>query len=287
MTLTNINFPTVRIPELLYHYTSIEAFESILANQSVWLSDLAKMNDSMERRWVSKLFKEVWLDCLESMRAIIDADAYFYDFEIDKIPVFALCLSAAGDLLSQWRAYASDGQGVAIGFRPHSLGFPVKTRFIDEYMEDESMVMTKCMYNRRKQTTLMRDFIKYFESALAICRDGSSLHAYEGTMDTARWCLRKMSFVFKHPGFSEEREWRAIFQPLTVKSDFKRLGPERFRFREGQRIAYHECRLLGEETIGEIVIGPKSRLTEVDAKRLVLSQNFMVSSIRRSTIPYR
>ena len=186
MALTNIHFPTAHIPKLLYHYTSIEVFESILTNRSVWLSDLAKMNDSMERSWVSTLFKEVWLDCLESKRAIIDADAYFYDFEIDKIPVFAICLSAAGDLLSQWRAYADDGQGVAIGFRPHSLVFQVKSRFIDEYMEDESMVMTKCVYNRRTQTTLMRDFIKYFENALAICREGGSLHAYDGTMDTAR-----------------------------------------------------------------------------------------------------
>ena len=96
-----------------------------------------------------------------------------------------------------------------------------------------------------------------------------------------------MSFVFKHPGFWEEREWRAIFQPPTTKSDFTRVGPERFRLRDGQRIAYHECRLLGEETIGEVVIGPKSRLTEGDAKRIVLSQNFRVSNIRRSTIPYR
>jgi len=48
-----------------------------------------------------------------------------YSFRLGAPAAYIACFSEKGDLLSQWRAYADDGEGVAIGFDPNGGRFPV------------------------------------------------------------------------------------------------------------------------------------------------------------------
>jgi hypothetical protein len=44
-------------------------------------------------------------------------------------PVFAFCLSSAGNLLSQWRAYSESGTGYSIGFESRTLKSELRCDF--------------------------------------------------------------------------------------------------------------------------------------------------------------
>src|SRR3954470_9187707 len=125
MPLTSINFPSHAAPDILYHYTRLDAFKAIVAHRLLWLSDIAKMNDAKERLWISEVFQRIWGARAKAGEGVSEAGHYFYDFQLDTTPVFICCFSEDGDLLSQWRAYTDDGRGVAIGFRTTRLGFPV------------------------------------------------------------------------------------------------------------------------------------------------------------------
>lgn len=85
-------------------------------------SDLFSMNDFLEMHWGYHVWEKAATELLE----IVGRD--FLD-EIDKIlhtsgvcglPVGS-CFSLNGDVLSQWRAYADDGHGYAIGFDATTL----------------------------------------------------------------------------------------------------------------------------------------------------------------------
>lgn len=39
-------------PRILYHYCSLETFQNIVENKSIWLSDVQKSNDSKELEWI-------------------------------------------------------------------------------------------------------------------------------------------------------------------------------------------------------------------------------------------
>ena len=101
--------------ETLWHYCSTETLMSIAKKQEFWLGNLFFMNDSMEFEWFRQLALEAfnwWEPPTEIGKNVI------YRFlKSDHLkPVYCGCFSRIEDDLSQWRGYADDGRGVAIGF---------------------------------------------------------------------------------------------------------------------------------------------------------------------------
>ena len=43
------------IEKIIYHYCSVEIFISIIENQELWASDIFKMNDSSEEKYLEDL----------------------------------------------------------------------------------------------------------------------------------------------------------------------------------------------------------------------------------------
>ena len=80
------------------------------------------MNDFSETHWAYERFIDAANEVIEEVgREFIDKfDLYAHSTQLHILP-FICCFSADGDVLSQWRAYADDGVGVAIGFATHSL----------------------------------------------------------------------------------------------------------------------------------------------------------------------
>lgn len=113
-------------PDTLYHYCSTESFTSILRTHSVWLSSLNLSNDSMEGRMVNatvlRLAEKDGLDA-DALRRLRESLS-FTERTLDGL---GFCLSEDGDLLSQWRGYADDGRGVAIGFSRSYLEWLAKS----------------------------------------------------------------------------------------------------------------------------------------------------------------
>lgn len=125
-------------PKVLYHYCSLSAFTSITSSKEIRLTDLLKSNDYLEGTWLFDTidaslyllnikFQEYlapdWPVALQSEESRNKLFSEFRQYvnaarkkQRDNYAFYGFCLSEEEDLLSQWRGYADDGQGVAIGF---------------------------------------------------------------------------------------------------------------------------------------------------------------------------
>jgi hypothetical protein len=109
------------VPPLIYHYTNDCGLRGILESGQLWFTDIFKLNDPSElihgighaidilKRQASggprevKAFSEMFADLVPRN---IETSAHY----------FVCCFSMTGRDLGQWRAYADDGRGYAIGF---------------------------------------------------------------------------------------------------------------------------------------------------------------------------
>ena len=99
------------------------------------------------------------------------------------------CFSLAGDMLSQWRAYAQDGDGLAIGFSPGLITMAaVKLRVLYDENEQFQELLDNFMHIYEVEKSVGFKYGEEFQQHLF--RIGMCLCAY------------------KNPGFSEEREIR-------------------------------------------------------------------------------
>lgn len=135
---------------IVYHYCSIDVFMKIISSKAIRLSDITKSNDSMEILWITKFIKEIFDDEFqkeiqktqyfeqgypkETFLELVDrySDEFFKE-DIRLYSYLVCCFSEKGDLLSQWRGYADDANGISIGFEGEvlaALGKPAKNDFI-------------------------------------------------------------------------------------------------------------------------------------------------------------
>lgn len=321
-----------KAPPVLYHYCSVDTLISIIENHNIWLSDAEKTNDYTEMKWLFAKIREVIDETVLSYKKIYDNELLQRTKEIaletvgnllsKRAPIaknsksFLICFSEARDLLSQWRAYGSDGNGVAIGFN---------TEVFEKFMYDPFYTLTKVIYNRE-------DTLKFLHMAI----DEQLKWSIESSIDKGKGVYRESelimnvsllmlsiwqeSFVYKNDMFSEEQEWR-IFRKLQSDNyctddgvddygyaDFldgfftgndKYLGdftrsPLKFRSSGNDLRVYFE---LGFEKrkrdiIKEIIIGPKCRIDEFDIKLLLAKNGYIEDvfsdaiSIKQSECPY-
>lgn len=116
---------------LLYHYTSIDSFNCIFRSRKVWVSDCRYLNDNHE---LAKA-QEIFLSKFEGeTREALSLAFHWHSFTRCHC-VFSL--SRSPEVLSQWRAYADDGKGVAIGF---------KAKFLSGYQKSPSKFLVDCIY---------------------------------------------------------------------------------------------------------------------------------------------
>ena len=108
---------------ILYHYCSPEAFLNIIQGRKIWLSNSQNMSDYLEGSWIVGIINETLSELISTYsQDAINKVANTYN--ISKFSPYICCFSEDGDLLSQWRGYASDGHGFAIGF--DSKLFPLR-----------------------------------------------------------------------------------------------------------------------------------------------------------------
>ena len=137
-------------PETLYHYCSASAFLAIIRSRTIRLGSIFFMNDSKEYYW----FQEQVLQYIQQHRD--ESPEYFAEVEAHvsqpSIDQYCACFSADGDSLSQWRAYADDGRGFAIGFNPkHFLAFDTRAA-----VTLGKAILRKVIYEEPEQQALIR-----------------------------------------------------------------------------------------------------------------------------------
>lgn len=291
------------IPNVLYHYTSADGLIGILGGKSIWLTDLRYMNDMSELQYSRELVKKRLAAHLEiaelseiQKEFIRRVGSSFDPFDFGH-SVFSASFCEKGNLLSQWRAYRGRGGGYAIGFDFFHL-----LRLLSK-----SCMLRKVIYDEKEQFDLINSVIKEFLDVLrAESKTREDKEVVESFLpklcQTFRSVIIELMFCFKHPDFSEEREWRLVhFASISPTFDRSSDVPN-FRSYDGNVIPYYSVdfqkaiTLSRDDTYGygfpfvDLMIGPtiNADLNQESVKMLLLALNpDIVPNISRSGIPLR
>lgn len=210
------------------------------------------------------------------------------------------CLSEEGDLLSQWRGYAADASGVAIGFSWSYLqtlaaskggsGTPGFSLDQVEYSPSGHETQVEPTYSKMRKL-LEAGAFKPVLRTLLDTRSDEELEAEEKRIDqasrdillTALELFPKLFFL-KAPAFAEEREWRLVSILVRDLADdcLHRAIADRV-------IPYRKYELAGNDIspIVDVILGPKHQTPPNIVRDFLKRNGFGEVPVRRSNATYR
>ena len=117
---------------ICYHYCGLQSFVNIVRRKTLRLSNIFYMNDYKEVSWFFDVARKIIEEYAEdgssgsgSSSSGSSSSELEDDIAVSKLcrmlerepfdHIYAACFSQKEDDLSQWRGYANDGRGVAIG----------------------------------------------------------------------------------------------------------------------------------------------------------------------------
>jgi hypothetical protein len=274
-----------------FHYTDYNAFASIVTNKDLWLTDAGFSNDAEELKNGRLLIAAVIEDqakagktpevrSLASDVAKLEADEESQ--EILTHGVYVCCFCENGDLLSQWRGYAANGGGVAIGIDSEAFSWL-------SGIDNPTGVMSfwKVSYDDKVKRRRVQDVLEFWAR-----EPGQPDVRAESAAATLQFFVP----TFKNPSFEAEAEWRLIFSPGPTCE----VRPK-FRTARGLFMPYLELSAVTktfqnpkQDTAGWLVIksvcigpGPYKDVNTLSAERLLKSYGITDAKVDRSKIPYR
>lgn len=283
---------------IIYHYCSPDAFIEILKNRTIRFSDLNMLNDAEEGRWGYKVFEIAATKILkreETPELISELPKEFID-KIDEVwsgmglamSSFVSCFSNDGDSLSQWRAYADDGRGFAIGFDVAELRrLPIQ--------------MLDILYDQKQQI---------HEMVIAI---GAIYLEYmdRGQDHKQSWFFQRCATLaasaisFKNPAWRDEQEvrchhlvdvrmeethWKLVDVGGSGSDEEVKGQPIEFQVRGGSITPYLDMPFEVSEKrqpIAEIVFGPKCQNAYGNILFLLGNLGFGLIPLRTAGAAYR
>jgi hypothetical protein len=274
---------------LLYHYTSVGAAVEILAHGEMWLSSTSAMNDSLDGRWLKKLVQD--REAARQATSPRSADeAVALDvmqhvvFESGAPQAYISCFSEKPDLLSQWRGYAADGRGVAIGFDLNvdgldlRLGPPFTTA-----APKGQCALTSVDYVDQAD---LSDLFDRLDEVLAAGQKGGDFFPMQLELTARRWTA-------KNPAFAEEHEWRIVNLPMQFTGDIggghtsiSEVGQRQFRVRGERLVSYYRFP-FPEGAVREIVLGPQNEVDPIELRLFLHQHDLDHVPCRRSNATYR
>ncbi len=290
-------------PDCLYHYCSNDAFVSIVRNCSMRLSALSLSNDTEEGRLIrATVMRLAERDKLNSTaRNTIQSLLVFIESSREGL---GFCLSEEKDLLSQWRGYAANASGVAIGFN---------RAYLEKYAEDslkrsvpESFDLLKVKYEVSEHEAAIHPTYEELrkmaespdldlsKSRLAILGDrlptedemDEEMNPFQKAIQTLfdkLWELAPLLHQLKSQAFREEKEWRLV-SPYGWGID----RSLEFFARGEAIVPYRDLPISenGIKPILRVVIGPRN-VTPPNIIKSFLAKNFGQVEINRSKASYR
>lgn len=283
-------------PSTIFHYTNCVGLRGILSSGQLWMTDMFALNDPSELHYG-------YSEAIERLRSSVGetdnaAGRYRQEFasqlenktreKLKKSGHYFCCsFSRNGDDLGQWRMYADDGKGFALGFdcstleRSHTktpgfAAFPViyDPQFLhanqNAVVEKFIPLLQEIDFSKHENCgndVWLKDHWKELQKAFALPVLRIALH-------------------FKHAAYESEQEYRF----LVIKSPSDTNGIKR-RARNGELIDYieYDWRNPAMNALKEIVIGPSAEKER--ASRFVqecLTELGMTGvTIRYSEIPYK
>ena len=192
-------------------------------------------------------------------------------------------------LAEQWRAYADNGRGFAIGLAPHLF----HTEEEREFKPNEAAFVANVIYDRPAVKSSLEEVLdRAVELVQREEREGSI-----GDPVQLEWFLRSFSVQLgvpiiwhahttKHEAYRNEQETR-----LTLVNDLGKLSDYiEVRKRKMELVPFirHPMPVRTHGSIHEIVIGPSAPPSaEGIVRTLLMSHSLSEVPVRRSNIPYK
>jgi hypothetical protein len=270
--------------ELLYHYTSVESFVSIINGGELWASHIRYLNDTSEQRLI-------WDHVRRRIKARLDAADEAERIRLlpfqslasspPELDIYVLSFSRdGGDRLSQWRAYGGHA-GVTIGFDSGELKKRC-TAFTTAASRNQPFPMGFAILNSVHYIEAPGD--ERSDQIIDLFIDNPNVTEHESRFTKEEVFGRRISLqsFLKHKAFHEESEWRIAIFDLPE-------GSVRFRTRKSMMIPYTPFD-LGRggpvwPLISHVIVGPSPHQAETIAaiKKMLDDRTAVVGS----SIPYR
>lgn len=310
---------------IVYHYCSLESLNSILNHRSLRLTNILKSNDSMEISWICRYydgeFENAYKNASDLLKEKISLERFkgymrlftdeFFNENNADFRYYVTCFSYQNDLLSQWRGYADDGRGAAIGFDLDVL--KEITTVSPEISKPSIVSLHKISYSEAEQREVVHQIVKELiaeiEEMLQKEREYSenaknSQDCKIELLDNVMSCFERKfmelfqeSVYMKNPFFREESEIRLCeFSPKQflmgreVKlSQGARLHNYSYYVRENQLISYVDFDFSDcfEKLIREVVIGPKCLMSQRDMEFYLATLGLSDCQVNKSQGTYR
>lgn len=202
------------LPPALFHYTDAAGLSGIVRSGNLWASHVYYVNDAHEFIYARGVINQAFDDRIEQsdasigeklkqLRASYRAHVSIWESIAD---AYLVCFCEVGNLLSQWRAYAANGEGFAVKFDPHKL--------MESLRSDTDVALQtklfKVIYSAKEQ----REFIDLALGQLLLALEHSDA---QEILSLVPLVFSEMAFSFKHNAFAEEREWRLVFTPRVSR----------------------------------------------------------------------
>ena len=237
-------------------------------------------------------------------------DEFFNENHAD-FRYYVTCFSYQNDLLSQWRGYADDGRGAAIGFDLDVLKEVVTVS--PEISKPSIVSLHKISYSETEQREvvhqIVHELVDEIEKILQKeeqCRESiEEKQDYEiEVLDKVMNCFEKKflklfqeSVYMKNPFFREESEIRLCeFSPKQFLMGREvelslgaRLHNYSYYVKESQLISYVDFDFSDclDQLIKELVIGPKCLMSERDMEYYLTTLGLSNCRVKKSQGTYR
>ena len=265
-------------PDIIYHYTTLDALLDIIKSKSLWTSEIMCLNDSKEFILALSIAQKL----INEKGVFPNVDSIFPFLKNAYRPYIFVCsFSVNGDLLSQWRGYGNTSSSISIGFN---------SSILRKNAEEQTYELLKCIYEPNVQQDLIYNII---DSSLAENEETQFESPYVKSLTYDKEVNRIIKLInilvayspiIKDKGFTEEAEWRLISCGNKERKISFRNGPS-FLI----PYSYFDLGELGE-IIKEVIIGPTPYpdISEQSlAKLLKMNKLDSFVKVQKSEIPYR
>ncbi len=302
--------------DVIYHYCSTQTFHSIVTSKTIRLSALSYSNDRDEGSVLFNICRRRMLKDGMPEKLVDDVVGIIRTLR-DNSVMLGFCCSIR-DRLSQWRGYADDGRGLAIGFSKSGLqsladsapktgkySRPLRLQAI-EYVDDISITSEmdgpEDFLLKQQLFFIMELFksgdlqkiidISYPSNALKrIDKSDPRVEKFRSAMFFLYW----QAFIYKSTAFKEEEEVRLMrevdyvqYRPNTALLDdpFDHLPDCKYHPKSTRLVPYHEFR-FDPKVVYEFILGPQHETPKPIVEAFVRGAKFTDAKVSTSVASYR
>lgn len=233
----------------IYHYCPCWAFENIIRTKELWFSSEQNSNDAIEFKIPELVLQQLKYDpILQPKLSFIDSCISY--LQEQRKNFFTMSFSLGEDQLSQWRSYADDGRGFAIGTEV-SLSYIKDFSQTPNIQKNSPFVFMQVAYNN------VSDLKDNFLYRLKKIHTQSEENQFKQD-------LLYYAVASKYCQFYEEKEVRLVcLNPKTTKMRLSPYGTRPY-------ITYP----LDKTQELNIMIGPKNKCTVEEIKKFLQTHEF-------------